>query len=541
VQAVLTSAGAPLPDGVRRDMELGMGLDFSDVRVHTDARAAASARLVEARAYAVGRAIVFAEGQFNPHSFEGRRLIAHELGHVGESPHGGHAPTGPLLISAPWDPGERRADRAAEAALRGDRRGATHVPFGFASAGLHRQAAAPVQLNAVNINHRKVSVPAAAGLGLRAVKAPPSANGVQFSLVAETATLATGTTINASTGAIALGPGQTGGRMHADALQTIPLPNSTPTTVLASSAPMNLVGTPAGIASTTSGAGPGGGFYGGTFTHTFNPPSGSAATALEFARVNERFPGASGTHLTVTGNLGTINVTVNNPTSPTAGWGLDASGTMAGPDHVTWSNGVDARPFVPNASNPAPASGLPQQLLATQNFVDMRFPAGTWGTAIVASTTHRRAIEERGGPPSSLHAVTSSNAVEVVEDYAGPTVFRRCLASPNSLPVSVPALPNAGASAPSTTTVHVTAEGAPLAPVFTIQGPARGCTINPSTGVLTSGTTPGIVTVRAGAGTNFDETTVTIFTPAPSPAPGPSPTPDPAPKPGPTPKLPPPG
>jgi hypothetical protein len=66
--------------------------DFSGVRVHTDARAAESARRVNARAYAVGSHIVFGRGQFNPGSAAGKRLLAHELTHVAQQT-GGCAPT----------------------------------------------------------------------------------------------------------------------------------------------------------------------------------------------------------------------------------------------------------------------------------------------------------------------------------------------------------------------------------------------------------------------------------------------------------------
>jgi Domain of unknown function (DUF4157) len=56
--------------------------DFRDVRVHTDEKAAASARSVNALAYTVGANIVFASGQHQPETSTGRRLIAHELTHV---------------------------------------------------------------------------------------------------------------------------------------------------------------------------------------------------------------------------------------------------------------------------------------------------------------------------------------------------------------------------------------------------------------------------------------------------------------------------
>ncbi len=56
--------------------------DFSQVRLHVDARAAKSARMVNALAYTVGRNIVFGTGQYEPQTHTGRLLIAHELAHV---------------------------------------------------------------------------------------------------------------------------------------------------------------------------------------------------------------------------------------------------------------------------------------------------------------------------------------------------------------------------------------------------------------------------------------------------------------------------
>ncbi|MGH4009588.1 MAG: eCIS core domain-containing protein [Pseudonocardiaceae bacterium] len=58
--------------------------DFSRVRIHTDSRASTSAREVGARAYTVGTDIVFAEGQYQPATPAGRRLLAHELVHVAQ-------------------------------------------------------------------------------------------------------------------------------------------------------------------------------------------------------------------------------------------------------------------------------------------------------------------------------------------------------------------------------------------------------------------------------------------------------------------------
>jgi hypothetical protein len=56
--------------------------DFSQVRVHTGAKAAKSARAVNALAYTVGRDVVFGAGQYEPETRAGRELLAHELAHV---------------------------------------------------------------------------------------------------------------------------------------------------------------------------------------------------------------------------------------------------------------------------------------------------------------------------------------------------------------------------------------------------------------------------------------------------------------------------
>lgn len=82
VHDVLKSGGRPLEPATRSFMESRFGYDFARVRVHTDARAAASAQAVQARAYTAGDDIVFDSGEYRPHTARGRRLIAHELAHV---------------------------------------------------------------------------------------------------------------------------------------------------------------------------------------------------------------------------------------------------------------------------------------------------------------------------------------------------------------------------------------------------------------------------------------------------------------------------
>lgn len=86
--AVNASASAPLSGGQRlpqRDrsfMEARFGYDFGAVRIHADARAGRAAASISARAFTVGRDIVFGVGQYVPQTTAGRHLLAHELTHV---------------------------------------------------------------------------------------------------------------------------------------------------------------------------------------------------------------------------------------------------------------------------------------------------------------------------------------------------------------------------------------------------------------------------------------------------------------------------
>lgn len=82
VREVLAAPGEPLDGGARAALEPRFGRSFADVRVHADARAAASARAVDAVAYTSGRDVVFAEGRYAPATDAGRGLLAHELTHV---------------------------------------------------------------------------------------------------------------------------------------------------------------------------------------------------------------------------------------------------------------------------------------------------------------------------------------------------------------------------------------------------------------------------------------------------------------------------
>ena len=82
VRHVLAAPGRPLEARTRGFMEERFGADFGGVRVHDDARAAESARAVDAHADTVGNELVFGAGRYAPGTVAGDRLIAHELAHT---------------------------------------------------------------------------------------------------------------------------------------------------------------------------------------------------------------------------------------------------------------------------------------------------------------------------------------------------------------------------------------------------------------------------------------------------------------------------
>ncbi|MEO8455407.1 MAG: DUF4157 domain-containing protein [Sphingomicrobium sp.] len=95
-------------------MENYLGCSLSDVRIHTDERAAASARALGAAAFTAGRSIVFDSARYAPRSRDGALLLAHELAHVAHNATATRRESGVAPQSAP---AERHADRAAARAL----------------------------------------------------------------------------------------------------------------------------------------------------------------------------------------------------------------------------------------------------------------------------------------------------------------------------------------------------------------------------------------------------------------------------------------
>jgi hypothetical protein len=120
VHEVLRSSGRPLEPATQALMASRFGHDFGGVRVHTDARAAESARAVNALAYAVGRNVVFAQGQYAPGTSAGRQLLAHELAHVIQQSAGPLDRSTAVALDSPESEAERAAQRAARSVVAGE-------------------------------------------------------------------------------------------------------------------------------------------------------------------------------------------------------------------------------------------------------------------------------------------------------------------------------------------------------------------------------------------------------------------------------------
>ena len=78
----LENRGQPLPPSLRQFFEPRFRQDFSQVRIHTGHQATQLAESMNARAFTMGRHIVFRSADYHPDSASGKRLFAHELTHI---------------------------------------------------------------------------------------------------------------------------------------------------------------------------------------------------------------------------------------------------------------------------------------------------------------------------------------------------------------------------------------------------------------------------------------------------------------------------
>jgi hypothetical protein len=111
------SGGQSLPESVRAYFEPRFGEDFSDVRIHRGPQADEAARSLNARAFTLGRDIVFRSGTFRPDTRAGKELLAHELTHVVQQRSATATPQ-PLRVGTPGDRFESEAERIASRVVR---------------------------------------------------------------------------------------------------------------------------------------------------------------------------------------------------------------------------------------------------------------------------------------------------------------------------------------------------------------------------------------------------------------------------------------
>ncbi|MGN6297119.1 MAG: eCIS core domain-containing protein, partial [Ginsengibacter sp.] len=74
--------GAAMHETTKSFMESRFGADFSNVKIHTGNYALQLSKELNAQAFTVGNDIYFNEGKYQPESFAGKHLLAHELTHT---------------------------------------------------------------------------------------------------------------------------------------------------------------------------------------------------------------------------------------------------------------------------------------------------------------------------------------------------------------------------------------------------------------------------------------------------------------------------
>jgi Domain of unknown function (DUF4157) len=114
VTQVLREPGEPLDIPLKEEMENRLDAEFSDVRVHTDGAARASAAAVGASAYTSGSHVVIGDGGADKHT------LAHELIHVIQQRTGSaRIHNAGVHVSDSADPFERAAESDAARAMSG--------------------------------------------------------------------------------------------------------------------------------------------------------------------------------------------------------------------------------------------------------------------------------------------------------------------------------------------------------------------------------------------------------------------------------------
>jgi hypothetical protein len=367
------------------------------------------------------------------------------------------------------------------------------VVRGIASGQIQR-APTKIGVTGVSVTPSRFTLPLESGVSVTAKAKPANATGVTWALKDGTAAV-TGSSIDASTGAITVGSAQPGGSLNAAA---------TADDGSSYAQPFNVVEKPTTLASTAKAAT---GTYAATFTHSFTGASGKGS-GVERANINEKFDA-----LKVDSPFGEFTLEANAAGS--GGWDLDSSGAMVKPDNVSIGKGIDANKFVKSASNPTPAKSVPVGFSMTQHLHAKSLPSGTLDAAPFKNTDHVRNLEEREG---ALKVVLKAGVGEVAIPYAGPAVFRNAKADKTKVEASAPK-PATGTWKRNEVRVSITVEPAGADVKYSFVGDALGCEVDVSGGVKI-GEKAGTIKVRAGdGGKHFDEVSIEITArPAPAPA-----------------------
>jgi hypothetical protein len=350
---------------------------------------------------------------------------------------------------------------------------------------------ASVSITDVKLSAAAATVPASGTV--QATAAPKNASGVKFKVEKDTVE-PTNVTVDASSGLVTIGDKQEGGDVkitgESDDKAT-------------ASAGLPLYEKPTKISATSGSGAATKGRYQADFKHTFEGHSGKAAKT-EGTHVDEKFDSTSAKT-----PFGDFDLAVNAGGGK-SGWGVNASGEMTGPDHVSIDKAmVDARKFIKSASNPSPAAALPQGFSMTQKLFTNALPANTQDSAPFTTDAHKRTLSDSG---SSLDFTIDAGIGDPQTfDYEGPPVYRNIKASATKVVASAPK-PKTGTW--DRTEVTVTADVLPSSAklVYALVGEKLGCEIDAAGGVVKIGSTPGTIKVRASDGGtgHYDEVSIEI-------------------------------
>jgi hypothetical protein len=119
--------GRPLDETVRTPLERKLGVNLSDVRVHSGQSAEAAAESLGARAYTIGSNIYLGREAHQASGQEKKRVLAHEAVHTVQQGGRPVALQGKMRVSHSEDGAEIEADRIASAALGGGTRSSSSL------------------------------------------------------------------------------------------------------------------------------------------------------------------------------------------------------------------------------------------------------------------------------------------------------------------------------------------------------------------------------------------------------------------------------